>query len=336
MVQLRPPKVADRERVRAAAAPRRPGSAARSAGTCRPGRCRTPGPGTAPAPTTCSRPRSRCARRAPRRSGCALAIGAPVSAQKSGSSGRQSSIQCLPGLRGRPGSVRGRRVGWLVSMSGGSSSRSCSGTSDVGMGYGGQRDEDDLVVSSTSTCRRCSGSAARCASNRWPGRRRSGAAGRAPSRRRSGRRRSGRPCGGRPPTTACTAPSRSRKTATCSPRHERPALAERDLVTGPSRCRPATLAASVPMHGGHRVGTGPAPAAGPPAAGGAELAGGGRLRAFLPRVAVGVDRLLHPRVQLGGDALLSSTTTARTCSSPIRARTRTCAPATWRSPGSTA
>ena len=89
-----PTEAGDGERVRhAQRGPRPPSGTVVSRNFCDGSTARSPGRGTAPAPTTCSRCRSRCARRRSRTPGCGGRRRAPVLAQKAGSSGRQSSIQ---------------------------------------------------------------------------------------------------------------------------------------------------------------------------------------------------------------------------------------------------
>ena len=247
----------DREGVRAAAGRRRPGWAARSAGTFRPDRSRSRGRGTARSPTTGSRRRTRCARRPPSRSGSSWRSSRRSPSRRPGppAASRRSS-SCCAACSGRPSTGTERDCGGcdggahavssLCVMAG-----SCSGTG---------RSDQSLVAtcrtispaSSTSTCQLASGS--------WPvvehpvaARRRSCAAGTARSIRRSGRPRSARPCAGTRADTACTAPLRSRKTATCWPStpNARPSPIGIWSI-GPSR---TAVVPRLADDGGHRTGT---------------------------------------------------------------------------------
>ena len=293
---------------------------------CRPGRCRTPGRGTARAPTTGSRPRSRCARTAPRRSGCGWAMAWP---------GRVPEVRVLgaPVVDPVPAEAcsGGRlmavcrswwwcRCRWLMiescsgsdGWSGGgtstissSSSSTCAGAQRFGCPVVEQpvvevervqvqRAEHDrsvdLAVGDRPALVRADRRHGAHARRRAAGRRR-------PARRRRRTRGPRRAGSGRAGRAGAPTPAGRR----------------------PSPRRPPSGAGSSDRHLGQDL----------QRQRGAELAGGGRFRALLPRVAVGVDGVLHPR-RRGRPAMpsLSSTTTARMSRARPAGRTRRCAPAT--------
>ena len=190
----------------------------------------------------------------------ALPCGCPRTRGPRGASRRSS---------GRPGGGRLRTGAMVVPVAGGGV--------DVRGGHGdscSSRSWDAVRARRRSGRRRprrgrcVSGSApgGRAAGGR--GRRRSGAAGRGRPGRRSGRRRSARPGAGRPPRRPAALPSRSRKTATCSPVDgEGAALAGRDLVDRAEPVTGAGLDRAVTTHLPAALGpVRPAPAAAPPAA----------------------------------------------------------------------